>query len=150
MFYIDACPACVLIFSKFAGTCSTGRVSQSRNQQKSSLPAGRYRYSCCRLLAPWFQSTFIVGYVEPVHKSTRLDFFINHECQPKNKQILLLANARNNQFASQLFVAVVLGDIVVVVVVVDNHVSHFTVVFRETLRIDWQKATTNRHVFQAG
>ena len=65
-------------------------------------------------------------------------------------KLALLANARDNHFPSQLFFAVVVGDIVLVVVVVDNHAWHFTVVFRETLRAHWRKAATNRHVFEAG
>jgi hypothetical protein len=44
----------------------------------------------------------------------------------------------------------VVGDNVLVVVADDNRASHFTVVFRETLRAHWRKATTNRHVFEAG
>jgi hypothetical protein len=45
---------------------------------------------------------------------------------------------------------VVVGDIALVVVAVYNQASHFTVVFRETFWAHWRKATTNRHVFEAG
>jgi hypothetical protein len=47
------------------------------------------------------------------------------------------ASARDNQFSLQVFFALVVGDILLVAVVVDNHVSHFTAVFRETLRAHW-------------
>jgi hypothetical protein len=44
----------------------------------------------------------------------------------------------------------VVGDIAMATVVVTNYAPHFTVVFRETLRTHWQKATPNGHVFKAG
>jgi hypothetical protein len=68
------------------------------------------------------------GWVEAVHNIIRLKIIPNHERRPKNKQISLRANARDNQFSSQLLFVVVVGDITIVILVVASHAPHFTVV----------------------